>query len=72
MGKSTVIVLYTENVPFILSPDTSTLSHRKLTSADKFCDIFSAQGHAKRDTVGEMLKLASLCALLVTVISGYE
>jgi len=72
MGKLTVTGLYTENVSFIVSPNTSALSHWKLTSADTFCDISGAQEHAKRTTVGERLTLASLCTLLITFISGYE
>jgi len=72
MGKSTVIGLYTENVPFILSPNTSALSHWKLTSADTCCDMCGARGHAKRNTVGERLMLAWLCTMLIIVISGYE
>jgi hypothetical protein len=72
MRKSTVIGLYTTNVPFIVSPNMSALSHRKLTSADTCCDICGAQGHAKRGTVGERVKLASLCTLLIVVISSCE
>jgi hypothetical protein len=72
MEKSTVIGLYTENVPFIVSPNTSALSHWKLSSADTCCDFCDVRGQAKRDTVCEWVKLVSSCTLLVMVISGYE
>jgi len=72
MRKSTVIGLYTENVSLFVSPNTTALSHWKLTSADTCCDTYGARGHAKRDKVCEQLKLASSCTLLIIVISGYE